>query len=245
MKVRFWKQNSYVNIAITKVFLILGLIFTIIGIFFIIFSGGFLAYNEHVKKTYIKTEATIVDIDNRFDENEIMYVSYNVNYNGRTYADEHRKINFYSSFYSINDKIIIHINPNTGYVCHVSYIIVFVFFGLGLVFLPLGSTFLIIRHKKISRKKRFMRIGKKIYARVVDLCENCKIIYNERHPYKLRCEYYQEYSDQTFVFISDNVFIDDEVDYLGKYVAIYVLDLKTFDKYYVDASELKRECEEY
>lgn len=163
---------------------------------------------------------------------------------GKNYAETHQRLKYFSSIYDIGDQIIVYIDPETGSAEHLHYIFAFVYGGVGLCFLPLGIVFLTLRCKKINHKKRLMQKGKIIYARIVDLKENRRINYNNRYPYKLICECYQEFYDQDYTFVSDNIFIDDEVDYLGKYVAVYVMDPKTCDKYYVDASDLRNEIDE-
>jgi len=103
---------------------------------------------------------------------------------------------------------------------------------LGLVFFLVGIVLLITSIRKRRRRKALLQNGRKIYATVTGIKEDTSIEINNRHPYRVVCEYEDPYSGEKKIFMSES-FLMDLSGCIGATVPVY-LDSNGGDLYCVD-----------
>ncbi|MDE6292793.1 MAG: DUF3592 domain-containing protein, partial [Bacilli bacterium] len=169
------KQNIKENL-VWIIFASIGLIFTIVGIF--------ISTNIFNYENKIDTVGTITRITSSRDSDEdtshTVYVSYNVR--GKAYES---KLNSYSSsFYEGKTIDIYYDQTDPNKIGIKSLDLVFLIFpGMGLLFLVIGSSGLIVNKKKNSLEKRLKISGTAIYATYVETIMNTSFQVNGRSPY--------------------------------------------------------------
>ena len=115
-------------------------------------------------------------------------------------------------------------------------ILPFIFLGMGLLFLVLGSAFLIHGIRKRARSARLVREGFYVTAVVRDIYPNETVRINGRSPFILECHYRDMTAGKTHIFKSDNVPFYP-IDAIDTQIRVYV-DPSNMDHYYVDISGL-------
>lgn len=230
------------RLSIKGFYILMSSVFGGIGIIFLIFSIAFLIQGTYIKENYYLTNGLVVDVIKNGDSGDI-YVSYFHNENGNIYHSEYELINYYSSNIDEGDILDIYINPQNGEIEYVDFLISYIFNGIALVFIIVSLVFLIIVIKYQNKKKKYMKYGAKIYAKVVNysVVKNINYGYDE-HPYKIRCEHEDIFGKKTY-FISEPVFIKEHQFRYDKYIAVYLLDKKDLTKYYVDVNDIKEQSQ--
>ncbi len=112
-------------------------------------------------------------------------------------------------------------------------IIGFIFTPLGLVFAIIGYSFLIVNFKKRKQKRRLLETGQVIYARIIDIYRNSSVQVNGRSAFVIECVFEDEYSGESRVFKSENMFVNPYKAQVGYDIPVY-LDRENPRKYYVD-----------
>lgn len=195
------KQRNKTAIIIPAIFAIVGLIFAIIGIVCLI-SG------QQFKKTAIKIDGIITEIDTYRDSDgdtrHRTYVTYD--YDGTQY--DNISLGSYSSGMYEGQTLELLCDPNnpgrvrtTGS----NYLLFGIFFGMGLTFMLIGGIPILISIRKRSKHKKLLQTGRVLSAVIEDMQENTNYSVNGRHPYIIYCTYTDEFTGITYRFKSDNL----------------------------------------
>ncbi|MDE6659745.1 MAG: DUF3592 domain-containing protein [Eubacterium sp.] len=197
---------------------ILMLVFLILGIVFTSVTIVLTSINAHIKSKYTTVEATIVGIEEHHGnhDNTLTFVEYSVD--GQEYENS---INFYSSFWSVGDKITVYCNPeNPNQVKSEIPVILLMIFGfIGIWFIIVGIVFFFLEKCSKKKKNYLLENGLVITATVIHFEENRNISVNGKHPYKLEVEYDDGLNVHRFK--SDNVWEHVTSDCIGETVKVY------------------------
>lgn len=229
------KGNKVENL-IWIIFFGIGLIFIIIGI---VICANIFNYKNKVETTGIITEiGSYRDLDGQ-RENSV-YVEYTVD--GRVYESA---LNGYSSNFYEGKEIEIYYDINNPSKIGVKSIdLVFLIFpGIGSIFLVIGGVGIIIKGRRKALEKKLMSYGNKVFAKIIDVCNNTRYTVNGRHPYVIICQWNNEIDGKEYIFKSGNLWFDPtfaieqkNIDTLPVYI-----DMKNKKKYVIDTSILADE----
>lgn len=229
------KRDKVENL-IWVIFFVCGLVFTIIGI---VICANIFNYKNKVETTGIITEiGSYRDLDGQ-RENSV-YVEYTVD--GRVYESA---LNGYSSNFYEGKEIEIYYDINNPSKIGVKSIdLVFLIFpGIGSIFLVIGGVGIIIKGRRKALEKKLMSYGDKVFAKIIDVCNNTRYTVNGRHPYVIICQWNNEIDGKEYIFKSGNLWFDPtfaieqkNIDTLPVYI-----DMKNKKKYVIDTSILADE----
>ena len=232
------KEKILENIVFI-VFLSIGAIFTIIGL---VFGANMFNYKNQINTTGIITKiSTYADIDN--ERKYEVYVSYTVE--NRTLES---KLNSYSSNFYEGKKIDIYYdkdNPNKIGIKSMDLLFVLIFSGIGLLFVIIGGAGIIVKIIKKNSEKRLKANGELIYANYVETALNTAYSVNQRNPYYIICEWYNQADNKKYIFKSKNIWINPENTiqeknikqfpvYIGNNIKKYVVDIDILTKDIID-----------
>ena len=211
----------------------IGLIFTIVGIFV---SINIFNYENKIDTTGTITRIT-TSRDSDGDTSHIVYVSYNVR--GSYYES---KLNSYSSTFYEGKTIDIYYDQNDPNKIGVKSLdLVFLIFpGIGLLFLVIGSSGLIIMKKKSSLEKRLKISGTTIYATYVETVMNTSYRVNGRSPYNIICEWINPADNQKYIFKSKNIWYNPSNTIAERNIQQFpvYIDPNNMKKYAVDVDAI-------
>ena len=196
------KESKFENLMWT-VFTIMGLIFVAIGS---IMAGTVLNYKNKVDTTGTIAEILTYTDSDENKEHEV-YVSYTVN--GQEYKS---RLNSYSSSFYEGKKIEIYYdrdNPNKIGVKSLD-LLVLILPGIGMIFLIIGATGIIVKIRKKNEEKQLRENGEKIYASYVETAINTSYTVNGKNPYNIICEWNNPSDNKNYIFKSKNIWINPE-----------------------------------
>lgn len=210
---------------------VIGILFTVMGLALIIgavcsFITG-ISFNSKMPET----TAIITDIV-RHKKSHTVWIEYTVD--GNTYE---KSLGYYSSSMNIGDEVKIHYDPsNPSRFKKVGYIhnIIIIFFGD--IFGGIGIWFAAKSIKDKKRKKFLIDNGTVVYATIKEVMKDRSTKVNGRHPYMIRCEVYDQYSQQILSYTSESCF-NDLYSFIGADVKVYV-DPASPSNAYVDIQSL-------
>ena len=189
---------------------LLWIIFTIIGIMFVVI-GLVIVGNVFNYENKESTVGIITGISTHRGTNDNVdyrvYVSYNVD--GRTYESE---LNGYSSsFYKGKEINIYYDKSNPTKIGMRSFdLLLLMFPGFGLIFFAIGGTGLLIKSRNKKLEKFLKENGDVIYADYVETILNRSYSVNDRHPYRIICEWNNPLDNKKYIFKSKNIWINPE-----------------------------------
>lgn len=215
------------------IFFFIGLIFTVVGIFISIDTFN---YENKIDTVGTITKITS-DRDNDGDTSHNVLVAYNVN---GSYRES--RLNSYSSSFYIGKTIDIYYDKNDPNKIGVKSLdlLCLLFPGLGLLFVIIGGSGLIIKKKKHNLEKRLKESGTVIYATYVETVLNTSYTVNGRSPYNIICEWNNPSDNQKYIFKSKNIWHNPEniiAEKNIKQIPVY-LDPNDIKKYAVDVDSL-------
>lgn len=224
------------RMSVKLVFNILGIIFFAVGAVlfiigcFVFFSGMNFKDNAEI------TEAVITDIDvYRKTKGELghrLLIEYTVDD-----VEYEQILDEYNSEMYIGKKITVYYDPkNPSDVRTGSLLLPIIFTSIGGGFIIIGSVFLIINIKSSRRRKYLMKNGDVFTGKIINVKMNMSVTINYRHPYKVECEVTDPYTNERYLYSSENI-TDDISEFIGSDVTVYV-DKNNKGKYYVDIKEL-------
>lgn len=232
-------MNSGANNKILK---LIGIIFGIVSAVMIVISAvAYLAISGKVEECDV-VPATITRIDSKIDQSSgsissRAYVDYS--YDGEKYIKV--PLHEYISTMYEGKEIELYIdrdNPeNISVKSIVIYLLPMIFAGIGVIFLIIASAFMIIIHKRKKALMKLMDEGKKVYGEIQGGEMNRRVTYGGKHPYILRCVYYDDLSGQPIICTSDSVWTNPD-ELIGQQIAIYV-DRNDSSHYWVDIRNIK------
>lgn len=197
--------------------------------------------SKHVLENFYKTQALVVDVV-EVDDTRNIYVSYFHDENGIIYEDSYKLIDYYSKGIYEGDVLNIYINPLNGDIVYLSYTVTYFFNFIAWIFIIISFVFLFIFIKYKNKRNKYMKHGKKIYAKIVGYKIVHNVVIGDDHPYKIKLEY-EDIFGKKIQFISEQVLLQ-EVGFNGeRYMAVYLLNKKDYSKYYVDTDDVKSKSE--
>lgn len=225
-----------------NVVMILFIIFAIIGIIFAILGGRLLQSAIKLKRTAIKTEAVITDIETKRDSDGdtsyTVYVEFEAN--GEEY---HGKSDFYHSGMYVGGTTTVYYNPEdpnhfkgSGNIFgSVMFVII------GSIFVAIGFGGLLNGVCKTNTKKKLIENGEKIYADFDHVEVNEMFEMNGKNPFVVICQYIHP-NGENMEFKSENLWEDPtekiEQNNITKF-PVYV-DLENPKKYYLSLEEITK-----
>lgn len=216
------------------------IIFASIGTIFVII-GAILCINIFNYDNKIDTIGTITNIssyrNNNGNRDYQVYVSYNVN--GKEY--ESRLNSYSSSFYEGKEVEIYYDKDNPNEIGVKSLDLIFLIFpGIGLIFVIIGVTGILVKIKRKKLEKRLKENGEIIYADYVETIINTSYAINGRHPYNIICEWDNPIDNKKYIFKSKNIWINPENRIEEENIRQFriYLDEKNKKKYVIDIDNL-------
>ena len=197
------KENKIENLIWT-IFASIGAIFVIIGL--AVFGSIFNYENK------VDTVGTITGISSYYsgtnhNRNHEVYVSYTVE--GKEYKS---RLNSYSSsFYEGKEIDIYYDKDNPNKIGVKSLDLLFLIFpGIGLIFLIIGGTGILVKINKKKSEENLKENGKLIYANYVETVLNTSYRVNGKCPYNIICEWNDTLDNKKYIFKSKNIWINPE-----------------------------------
>ena len=216
----------------------LGMFIFVIIIGLSIIIGGVLL-SETNKKYSEQTTAIITDIDIRPRPDgkirRYVYVKYEVNgveYDGLS--------NYWDRGMSRGDEIIIHYNPQkpSEFQAEVSAWAILIMSIMGLIFVGIGTGFLISQMKQNKKKKYLLDHGIKITATIRDIVPgNIKV--NNRRSSRIISDFTDKSTGASYLFESGNIWVNipaNKNQSKPQTISVYV-DPNDYTMYYLDIEE--------
>lgn len=181
----------------------IGALFVIIGL---AVCGSTFNYKDKVDITGTITEISSYK-DNDKNKKYEVYVSYFVE--GKEYKS---KLNgFSSSFYEGKEINIYYDKDNPNKISAKSLdLLVLIFPGIGMIFLIIGTTGILVKIKKGKEEKSLRENGEIIYANYVETVRNTSYTVNRKYPYNIICEWNNPLDNKNYIFKSKNIWINPE-----------------------------------
>lgn len=223
-------KKNITEIIIFGLFAIVGIGMFIGGFIIILNSREFHSYAVEITGEITRIESYR---DRDGDRDYDVYVSYK--YEGVEYVDI--PFNEYNSGMYEGDLITLLVNPNNPTKIRSvngDFIAGIIMIIMGLIFGAIGVIPTYFMMKKEKKKKYLLSQGRRIYAIVENVEINYNYSVNGRHPYVVYCRYTDEYSGASFIYKSENLWVDP-YPYLqqGSQVCVMV-DGTDYSQYYVD-----------
>lgn len=179
----------------------------ILGIFGFIIGGYLFLNNENkVEATAVITEIKTYGNGSKDRRHEVI-VSYYVNGEERE-----SRLWFYSSdFYEGKEITIYYHKDNPQKIgAKTSYYLFLIIPGIGLIFLVIGLSGILMKRKKKNLHKKLREEGYKIYANYIQTSINTSYTVNRQHPYNIICEWYNPSDNRKYRFKSENIWGNPE-----------------------------------
>lgn len=221
---------------------LMGIIYAIVGIIFLIVGITISVHNNNFLKNAQQTNAVISQIEKEYYNDSdgerktkhSVCVKYEIN--GRQYEE---LLDYYSSDMREGDTIIINYSPddpskiitNMG-----SKILGFVIIPLGSIFALLGFILIMKKIHSDQKRNKLIQSGECLTGIITNVERNMYVTINKIHPYKAECEVIDPYSNEKFLYSSDNIMGNISV-LIGREVTVYI-DSKNKKNYFVDIYEL-------
>lgn len=224
------------RMSVKSTFALIGILFFIIGA--VLFTAGcyWIASDMNFKSNAETTEAVITDIDvhrrtgGKIERRAI--VEYTVD--GTLYET---MLSEYKSGMYVGQKITVYYDPeHPGNVKTGSLFIPIMVTSMAGVFIIVGGVFIMININSSRRRKNLMENGDVFTGIITDVKMNLSVRINNRHPYKAECEVTDPYTNERYLYSSENI-MNDISGFVGSEVTVYV-DKNNKGKYYVDINEL-------
>ncbi len=115
----------------------------------------------------------------------------------------------------------------------------YIFGGIGLVFLAVGLPFLIAAIKKRNTKIRLIETGVQTVGIITGVERNLQVTVNGRHPFRAECQVTDPVTGEIYLYSSESVM--RKIDYLiGRQVTVFY-DPDDRSKYYVDIESAEKD----
>ncbi len=115
----------------------------------------------------------------------------------------------------------------------------YIFGGIGLLFLIIGLPFLIVGIKKRKTKMQLLETGVQTVGIITGVERNLQVTVNGRHPFRAECQVTDPVTGEIYLYSSESVM--RKIDYLiGCQVTVFY-DPDDRSKYYVDIESAERD----
>lgn len=220
-------------------YLLYGIFATVGAIFLIV--GIFLTMALTNIENKVDTIGTITEIVRDGIGDNVSYkvfVSYEVD--GKDYES---MLNSYSStFYEGKEIEIYYDEDNPSKIgTHFSDLLMWIFPGMGLIFLLIGGLGLAHKIGKKKNEEYLKQNGELIYADYVETTYNRSYQINGKSPYNIICQWNNPSDNKQYIFKSKNIWVNPETIIQKqniKQFPVYIDSTKT--KYIVDVDELSK-----
>jgi len=225
-----------------KAGMMVGAIFFFVGAIFTTIAIIFYEHNSKIEK--VETTGTITrigDYHHRYDDEDEtpdVYVEYVVDGEIRE-----ARLNYYSSTMHEGDSIVIYYEKGDPYKIssrESDMIFTYIFGGMGILYVILGGSFLIVVLVKTRKQKKLKETGEFVQADFVRVELNTTLTVNGKNPYRIVCEWFDPYNNIKKELKSENIFTDPQpiITSLGITKFNVYIDPKNTKNYYMDISEL-------
>ena len=196
------KENKLENL-IWIILASIGAIFVIIGL---VVFGSVFNYENKVDSVGTITEILSYRSTNHNINHEV-YVSYTVE--GKEYKS--RLNGYFADFYEGKEIDIYYDKDNPNKIGVKSLDLLFLIFpGIGLIFLIIGGTGILVKINKKKSEENLKENGKLIYANYVETVLNTSYRVNGKCPYNIICEWNDTLDNKKYIFKSKNIWINPE-----------------------------------
>ena len=113
---------------------------------------------------------------------------------------------------------------------------------IGLVFLLIGTVFLIVEKRRRAMEEELKNHGQTLEAEVKGVQNDLNVAVNGRHPYYLEAHWRDPITDTVHVFRSRDVNFDPRGYVEGRKVTVYVRD-NDYSRYYMDLEHVLPKAE--
>ncbi len=227
------KENKLENF-IWIIFASIGAIFVIVGL---VLFGNIFNYENKVETVGTITEISSHHGNTKHNRNHEVFVSYNV-----LETEYVSRLNSYSSsFYEGKEINIYYDKDNPNKIGVKSLDLLFLIFpGVGLLFLTIGGTGILVKIRKKNFEKRLRDNGKLINANYIETVLNTSYRVNGRCPYNIICEWNNSLDNKKYIFKSKNIWINPEKIIEEKNIKQFpvYIDENNIKKYIIDIDVL-------
>lgn len=222
-------KESKLDNLVWMIFLISGLVFAIIGVV--------ICVNMLYTQGKVKTIGVIEEVSYGREHSSYTIVSFEVNGEKIT-----ARANGYSSGFYKGKEIEIYYNEeNPNQISIPSLDLLFLMFpGIGVLFVGIGGTGLLVKWRKKKREEKLREDGDVIYGDYVETRLNTSYSVNNRHPYNIICEWYNVEDGKTYIFKSNNMWMNPENKIEEQNITTFpiYIDLEDKKNYMVDIDSL-------
>lgn len=222
---------------------LIGVLFIIVGIIIFIIGNQCRKDDILFRKNAIKTNAVIEKI-NRYPTSDDDYrydviVSFEVN--NKKYSGS---LNSWNSSMYEGKEVTIYYDKNdpNKFKSDLSNLLLFVAFGMGIVFFLVGFILLLVEIINKIKYNYLLKNGIRIEAKIEDIYINEHIYIAGKHPYILVCTSVDKKNNKIYSFKSENIWFDIKSlvqSFNITFVPVIVLK-DNYKKYVVDLEELKK-----
>lgn len=221
------KRNSAKEYLFEKA---MGLSFLAAAIALMVVALVFALHSFGVQKNSERVTGTITDTYAKG-------ISVAYTYEGETFETD---LSEYSNGMRAGDEIALYVNkenPTKVRTEMLLYLITYILCGVSIPFLIIGIVFLLVLRAKKNKKQDLLQNGRMVEAVVTGGQINYNMQINNRHPWKLECQYKDTFTGAVYLFSSNNIWKDPFL-YVDQTIKVY-MDKENPRKYYVDVDSLE------
>lgn len=201
--------------------------FLILG--FVMFLVGYLGSEDNAAffRAAETTQGTLVAVDSQQEECNILYQA-----EGQTY---HARLNVYVSSMRVGESVTVYYVEGAPDVFRTEYhdVAFWILRLIGMIFGGIGLVMLLIALWMAERRRSLLEKGDRVTARITGVEENRSVKVNNRHPFRLVCEYTDPNTGETRVFRGGNIYCNPTLDLTREEVDVYLHPTRR-NRYVVD-----------
>lgn len=205
---------------VAAVFLTLGLVMLLVGYLGSEDNAAFFRAAE-------TTQGTLVAVDSQQEECTVLYQA-----EGGTYR---ARINAYVSGMWVGEPVTVYYVEGAPDVFRTEYhdLAFWILRLIGMIFGGSGLVMLLVSLCVAENRRSLLEKGNRVTARVTGVEENRSITVNNRHPFRLVCEYTDPNTGETRVFRGRNIYRNPTADLTREEVDVYLHPTRP-NRYVVD-----------
>lgn len=223
-------------------FAVIGTIFTLIGLVLLIVSGIFYSahttFIQNAKETTAVIDTIAYDNSSRSDTNHRVLVKYTVD--NKEYLS---RLNYYTFNMAEGQSVKVYYNiADPSQIKTDNIPIAVMTLGIvGIVFLLVGLSFVMVKGIKSSQKKRLIANGNRIFADFSDIVANTQIMMNGKHPYNIICHWKNPLDGKLYILKSENVWVNPRSIIESREITSFpvYMDVNNPKKYYISLDRIE------